>query len=281
MSELPSAGGQWGTGSLDVADRLADLLNEIALLEGQLRRSQEATSASPQEAALLRLLRGRHTPQDASLVETRLPGARLVVVRASSRSCAVTRTRLQQSRRPQLVAPADGELVILVAGFPRRASDVARMTPAEQLADVVVRDCADAVVGISSALQSGSDLSAAYQEAQEAAAIAVDTEQRWVAADEHWAALAARRLAPSLARCLTIDNPLVRLRRYDHEQGTDLVETVATWLTNNCDTAAASAALSVHPNTLRYRLRRAETVAGLDLGDPLARVLAVMYGAMR
>ena len=281
MSELPSDGAQWGTASLDVADRLADLLAEIALIEGQLRRSHEATSASPQEAALLRLLRGRQMPQDSSLVEMRLPGARLVVVRASGRSCALTRARLQQSRRTAVVAPADGELVVLVAGYPRGASGTARVTPAEQLADTVVRDCADAVVGISSALQTDSDLGAAYQEAQEAATMAADTKQRWIAADEHWAALAARRLAPSLARCLTLDNPLVRLRRYDHEQGTDLLETVATWLANNCDTAAASAALSVHPNTLRYRLRRAETVAGLDLGDPLARMLTVMFGAMR
>lgn len=279
MSELPVAAVELN--AVDVADRLADLMTEISALEVVLRREQAAAGGSPQAAALLRLLRGRPTPQDASSVEVRLTGSRVVVIRAPRRSAAALRARLESSRRSQVVAPTDEELVVLVGAYPRGGSGAARVSPAEQLAAGVVRECAEAVVGISTTLQNESDVSAAYQEAQEAAAMAADTEQRWVAADLHWATLAARRLAPSLARCLTIDNPLARLRRYDNEQGTNLVETVATWLANNCDTARASSALSVHPNTLRYRLRRAETVAGLDLGDPLARVLAVMYGAMR
>ena len=31
--------------------------------------------------------------------------------------------------------------------------------------------------------------------------------------------------------------------------------------------------LTVHPNTLRYRVRRAVAVAGLRLGDPRARLV--------
>lgn len=265
--------------AVDVADRLADLMSEITALEAVLRKEQATAGETPQAAALLRLLRGRQTPQDASLLKVKLAGSRVVVIRAPRTSTVLLRPRLESSRRRQVVAPTDGELIVLVGAYPRGGSGASRVSPAEQLAAGVIRDCAEAAVGISSTLQNETDVSAAHQEAQEAATMAATTEQRWIAADEHWATLAARRLAPSLARCLTLDNPLARLRRYDHEQGPDLVETVATWLANNCDTARTSSALSVHPNTLRYRLRRAESVAGLDLGDPLARALAFMYGA--
>jgi DNA-binding PucR family transcriptional regulator len=35
----------------------------------------------------------------------------------------------------------------------------------------------------------------------------------------------------------------------------------------------AARTLTVHPNTLRYRVRRAVAVAGLRLGDPRARLV--------
>ncbi len=40
--------------------------------------------------------------------------------------------------------------------------------------------------------------------------------------------------------------------------------------------APAATALRVHPNTLRYRLRRIGEVSGLDLGDPQSRFAATI-----
>jgi DNA-binding PucR family transcriptional regulator len=40
------------------------------------------------------------------------------------------------------------------------------------------------------------------------------------------------------------------------------------------DVRAAAARLHVHPNTLRYRVRRAAELTGLDLDDPLVRLFA-------
>ncbi|GAA1675575.1 helix-turn-helix domain-containing protein [Glycomyces endophyticus] len=42
------------------------------------------------------------------------------------------------------------------------------------------------------------------------------------------------------------------------------------------DVGAAAAALHVHPNTLRYRLRRIKEVSGIDLDDPDQRLLAML-----
>jgi DNA-binding PucR family transcriptional regulator len=69
------------------------------------------------------------------------------------------------------------------------------------------------------------------------------------------------------------DPAVTRLVAYDAEHRTDLARSVLAWLDALGDVAAASAALGVHPNTLRYRLRRAVAVGGLALGEPRARLM--------
>ncbi|MGW7276048.1 PucR family transcriptional regulator [Streptomyces sp. NPDC054864] len=67
------------------------------------------------------------------------------------------------------------------------------------------------------------------------------------------------------------DGPVVRLRAYDAEHNTGLTETLEAWLATFGDVITAAAAVHIHPNTFRYRLRRLAEVAGLDLTDPEAR----------
>lgn len=69
------------------------------------------------------------------------------------------------------------------------------------------------------------------------------------------------------------DPAVDRLVRYDREHGTDLVRSVVAWLDAMGDVRAAALRLTVHPNTLRYRVRRAIAVGGLDLDDPRARLM--------
>jgi PucR C-terminal helix-turn-helix domain/GGDEF-like domain len=70
--------------------------------------------------------------------------------------------------------------------------------------------------------------------------------------------------------------PVARLSAYDAEHGTNLVETLCAWLDAFGDVAAASAAMFVHANTFRYRLRRLTEVSGIDLADPEARFAAML-----
>lgn len=65
-------------------------------------------------------------------------------------------------------------------------------------------------------------------------------------------------------------DPLQAIRSVS-EQGTYLVETLEAWLDAFGDVPTASAALHVHPNTFRYRLRRVRLLVGADLDDPEAR----------
>lgn len=70
--------------------------------------------------------------------------------------------------------------------------------------------------------------------------------------------------------------PVARLSAYDLEHATNLVETLRAWLDAFGDVAAASAAMFVHPNTFRYRLRRLTEVSGIDLADPEQRFAAML-----
>ncbi len=70
--------------------------------------------------------------------------------------------------------------------------------------------------------------------------------------------------------------PIARLVTYDREHNTNLVETLRAWLDAFGDVIAAAAAVYVHPNTFRYRLRRLAEVGDLDLADPEARFAAML-----
>lgn len=70
--------------------------------------------------------------------------------------------------------------------------------------------------------------------------------------------------------------PVARLAAYDERHHADLVETLRAWLDAFGDVGAAAAALHVHPNTFRYRLRRLTEVGGIDLADSEARFAAML-----
>ena len=63
------------------------------------------------------------------------------------------------------------------------------------------------------------------------------------------------------------------LEEYAAQRRTELLETLATFVSCNLDRRAAAARLEVHPNTLDYRLRRAEELTGLSLSSISDRVL--------
>jgi DNA-binding PucR family transcriptional regulator len=69
---------------------------------------------------------------------------------------------------------------------------------------------------------------------------------------------------------------IAKLIEYDARHNADLVQTLAAWLDAFGDVNAAAAAVYVHPNTFRYRLRRLAEVGGLDLTDPEARFAAML-----
>lgn len=72
---------------------------------------------------------------------------------------------------------------------------------------------------------------------------------------------------------LLAENPRVRDPRVTRLDGV-LAGSLLAYLDAFGDVRAAAATLHVHPNTLRYRMRKATEVSGLDLDDPLQRLFA-------
>jgi PucR-like helix-turn-helix protein/diguanylate cyclase with GGDEF domain len=58
----------------------------------------------------------------------------------------------------------------------------------------------------------------------------------------------------------------------DGERHTNYVETIRAYLAFFGDLPRAAAAIGVHPNTFRYRLKRACEAANVDLSDPIVRL---------
>ncbi|MFC4224179.1 PucR family transcriptional regulator [Lysinibacter cavernae] len=69
------------------------------------------------------------------------------------------------------------------------------------------------------------------------------------------------------------DPRLERLRQHDAASDGDLVASIRAYLDHFADVRGAAETLRVHPNTLRYRIGRAESISGLDLGDPATRAV--------
>ncbi|MBB4967609.1 PucR family transcriptional regulator [Saccharothrix violaceirubra] len=66
--------------------------------------------------------------------------------------------------------------------------------------------------------------------------------------------------------------PVADLVRHDVEHGTRYADTLRAWLAAQGDAREAARALSVHPNTLRYRMQRMAEVTALALDDPDQRL---------
>ncbi|EOM75235.1 PucR family transcriptional regulator [Rhodococcus rhodnii] len=69
------------------------------------------------------------------------------------------------------------------------------------------------------------------------------------------------------------DPRLDALIGYDEQHASSLCASAAAYLSAYGDVRAAATALRVHPNTLRYRIRRVQEIVGIDLQDASDRLL--------
>lgn len=81
--------------------------------------------------------------------------------------------------------------------------------------------------------------------------------------------LALAGLAEALASQSRLRSRIAEVMiRHDAEEGTEYQSSVLAYLDALSDVGVAATRLAMHPNTLRYRLRRARDLFGLDLDDP-------------
>lgn len=75
-----------------------------------------------------------------------------------------------------------------------------------------------------------------------------------------------------------LSDPRVQnLVEYDSQHGAGLVESIRAYLDAGLNVRQAAKAIDVHPNTVRYRVGRAEQLSGLDFSDPDDRLLVTLH----
>jgi hypothetical protein len=118
---------------------------------------------------------------------------------------------------------------------------------------------------------SSAELPASRQEADESLALHETRPAGCVpvAYDESWDDILLQRLrAASRVGRRPARTPVADLRRHDTEHGTRHVATLRAWLEAQGDLPDAANSLGVHPNTVRYRLRRMAEITSIDVADP-------------
>ncbi|QWF82320.1 PucR family transcriptional regulator [Amycolatopsis sp. CA-230715] len=96
---------------------------------------------------------------------------------------------------------------------------------------------------------------------------------RVVTFEEVWTALTLHRAATAAtAASIGELGPLALVRAHDEANGAGYLDTLYQWLRHPGDPRAAARELRIHPNTLRYRMRRVLEIAPLDLDDPDTRL---------
>ncbi|MEU6999805.1 helix-turn-helix domain-containing protein [Nonomuraea sp. NPDC046570] len=134
---------------------------------------------------------------------------------------------------------------------------------------------------------SPAQLPASRQEADESLALRATRPGRAlaVAYDESWDEILLQRLrAAASAGRTPARGPVAELTRHDAEHSTRYIATLRAWLEAQGDLAVAAGRLGVHPNTVRYRLRKMAELTNLQLDLPEKRLamliaLAVDQGA--
>ena len=238
------------------------LLDLIDLVERRLDDGPDETRA------LRRALAGRHRPQDAVVLSSRFRGGRLCVVRADGAWRAAVETEIASV--PGIVVDVrEHDLVVLVPDLPRQAS----RDPLDRVERVIARihrAAPTAAVGVSTVLEGVAQASRGWDEAVRS--VAACRPGRAVFAEQAWFEIAVSRLRDSVRESLAVDGPLSQLDDA-LRSGADLRQTLVSWLEADGDVRVAAEQLHLHPNTLRYRLRRAAEVTGIDLEDPLQRLV--------
>jgi len=178
-----------------------------------------------------------------------------------------------------LVAPVRGHTTLLVP-VRHGASTEDAVLGVRGLLRALLIDFPGAVAGVGGPARDLADAHQSWAEARLAARVAASLPSRGPVAE--WSALGAYRLlgvAPEPVLAAAVLDPSVRSLL--EQPDAVLADTARCYLEHAGSVQATAAALSVHRQTLYYRLQRIERVTGLDLGrgeDRLRLHLGLLLG---
>jgi len=173
---------------------------------------------------------------------------------------------------------AIGNIVYMLLPTAPRGPETARVDLVRLANDIVERVAASLHIalraGISSTLASSRDLPTGRAEADNVVRALLETGDARVVAHiddvrSHVTLLELRRRADEI-----MSGKVARMIEHDEGHNTAYAETLKAYLDAFGDVGRAAQAVNVHANTLRYRLRRLVELFGIDLEDPVERLVA-------
>jgi hypothetical protein len=290
------AGGQlfgtiWVTpsGESDEAETFAGLRRavDVAALAMLRHAAVGGARADQHDAVFAALLNGMHTERlVAEHLKVRLDhgfvlaGLRPLVTEPADRAAtarrlvSLARSYCDAYRVPAVTAPAHDATFLL---FPCAQ-------PEER--EAVLRVLTDMHGRLQRSAPHRAMVSSSYPQLAETAAVRAVVEELLDLSERRgWSGLtdsdtvqASWRLAQfrevALAHPALLEGPGMRLVEHDREHGGELLLTLRAYFAAVGDVRLAASQLGLHYNTVRYRLRKAQEVARLDLDDPDQRLLA-------
>ncbi|MEV4128657.1 helix-turn-helix domain-containing protein [Nocardia sp. NPDC049707] len=127
------------------------------------------------------------------------------------------------------------------------------------------------------------DLPASRQEADESMALHAGAGAATpVCYDDSWDRILIQRLKAVAANGrIPGRGPVARLAEYDAQHATQHIPTLKAWLAAQGDLNATAETLKVHPNTVRYRIRKMRQITDLDMDDPGKRIAMLIALSIR
>ncbi len=250
----------------------------VRLVAQELQKAGFLTLGGPQQGPyfLGRLLDDEH-PNPISCARrmqlvgfSPLPDLFVVCVRGRKgaldrRSAESIRGQLQAMLHHSLATLYEGELIALVS-----RSDAPRLPEGDEATLARVALSNDLVVGVSNEFREVTDIRAHLEQAR--AAVRYGSTYTKILDDTH----VYRYCEYTYMEMLDICNDHINLMNYvhpaiwdlwqhDQEHESELVETLFAFMQNGCNTAKTASLLSLHKNTLLYRLNRIKDVTNNDL----------------
>jgi len=257
-----------------------DALREAAPIAAlQLLRHRVADDLERRvRSGMLRTLLRGEGPAKPMVARLGLPAdAELVVVAiepqrppAPDRLLDLVLVHLHAFHWPAAAAILDERVYVLVALADGRDRDALRRVTEDCIVRAEPTLGAGLRAGIS--LAAGGAIAAGRRGADQCLELGPRDERVVLFEEVHGRALLADVELFLRSRRATISPELQLLVDHDREHGTMYLETLRAFLDVLGDAGRAAAAVQIHVNTLRYRVRRILEITGVDLSDPAARL---------
>lgn len=166
----------------------------------------------------------------------------------------------------------DGEVIVVLSGV--EGGEVATM--AAELADACEKPL---MVGAGGVCDSLAQVRRSYLQA--CSAISLGSKLMSDVSHFDYRTLAPYELLSCMANCKKAARygrePVEKIMAYDELHGSNLFATLEVFLDHYGKRKQAAARLSVHPNTLDYRIGKIQELTNLDLDDPNTRLVAHIW----